>query len=116
MAHMLLIMISCLLVVIIVFCTGRLDWPIQSIIDRVQNGSELNAYTADKSLSEKSQQTFFSSDYQTARKRFIKSAIEAGAKLSQLSLSEIGLDNGELTIDIAWFGNPKFQVFLDYLF
>lgn len=107
MTYMLLIMISCLLVVIIVFCSGRLDWPIQSIIDRVQNGSELKAYTADKTLSEKSQQSFFSSDYQTAKKRFIKSAKEAGAKLSKLSLSEVGPDNEELTIDIAWFGNPK---------
>ena len=107
MTYMLLIIISCLLVLIALLVAGRLDWPIQTVIDRLQNVSELRGAKVDNLPPDQSDQPFFSATYLTAKKRFVESAQTAGAKLSRLNLSERGPDNEELTIDIAWFGHPK---------
>src|SRR5262245_8050563 len=47
---------------------------------------------------------YFSSDYFTARDRFLQAAARAGARLERLPLAARGPGNEELGIDIAWFG------------
>ena len=103
----LLIFLSCLLVFIIVLFTGKLDWPIQSVVDKIQNRSEVQGTLAVDSSSGQSLESFFSANYQTARSRFVDSARKAGATLGRLTLSELGPGKEALTIDIAWFGHPK---------
>ena len=103
----LLIFLSCLLVFIILFCTGKLDWPILSAVDKIQNRSELRGTLAVDSSPGQSVGSFFSTNYQTARSRFVDSARKAGATLSRLTLSKLGPDKQALSVDIAWLGHPK---------
>jgi hypothetical protein len=54
-------------------------------------------------------ESFFSTNYAVARKRFRESAVNAGAQLDTLQLIAKGPDGERLSIDIAWLGarNPR---------
>lgn len=50
---------------------------------------------------------YFSSDYTTARQRFLEAAVLAKAHLHELTIEACGPDNDALTIDIAWIGSQQ---------
>lgn len=50
---------------------------------------------------------FFSTDYETSRKRFIEGARLQNARLESLPLSCVSPQGEPLSIDIAWLGHPE---------
>jgi hypothetical protein len=51
----------------------------------------------------------FSSDYGHARSRFCEQAAQAGGTLERLSHPERGPDGGDLSCDVAWFGQREVE-------
>ena len=52
-------------------------------------------------------ESFFSSDYPTARARFRDAATAAGAAVHAIALTPTGPSGEPLAIDIAWLGAPR---------
>jgi len=50
---------------------------------------------------------YFSSDYTTARQKFLRASQKAGARLYKLAIDDTGPNSEILTIDIAWRGSPN---------
>ena len=50
---------------------------------------------------------YFSKSYSDAKRLFLNKAQDVGAKLFHLPLKAIGTNNKQLSIDIAWLGNPS---------
>lgn len=51
----------------------------------------------------------FSPNYNAARKRFRDAALALGCSLEAYPIEQIGPDGADLTIDVAFLGNPNSQ-------
>jgi len=99
--------VLCILITFSVIGSGRLDWLIQENLTHMKNSTNDNVSGEIDTANDQTLHSYFSTDYQTARARFVEAARSAGATMSRLPLPELGPNNEELTIDIAWLGNPN---------
>ena len=101
-----MVILLSLLIILIIIGTGRLDWTIQEYLADMEKNVKVTVYTGKETSGEQTLHSYFSTDYQTARTRFINAANLAGASTSRLTLLKPGPNNEELTIDIARLGKP----------